>query len=210
LTIIPGLKSSQNTIGPAQKKRDFWRNRKTRYEIDKTAAECAKAFGANVYFRDVLAEKHADDGKKFSLILISQVVEHILNPHQLMEAVTAKIYPGAAVYIDVPNPAGLVPMLKRFNVLKKKYADEYLFIQPPWHYVAYYQQSLRFLLNSHNLTVCHLSCPGNSHPIFGQLSEYSCLQRIVNGMNSRFNVGSMLTVIATSDHSGSDVKRACN
>jgi 2-polyprenyl-3-methyl-5-hydroxy-6-metoxy-1,4-benzoquinol methylase len=77
----------------------------TGLEPDPKGPEVAKkVFGLDVYpvTLDEYLEKH-NAGKKFDLIILHQVLEHLLEPDEMGAALSRLMRPGASVYVGTPN-----------------------------------------------------------------------------------------------------------
>lgn len=81
-------------------------------------------------------------GKTFNLIWLSHVIEHVPEPHGLIEEVVRIMCPGALLAVITPNVKGLSSRI--LNV-------HHRYIIPPEHVSYYSMRSIHVLLTSHGL-----------------------------------------------------------
>ena len=132
-------------------------------------------------------------GKKYDVIFLSQVLEHILEPRDFLKAIGALLAGGGVIHVDVPNQNSLTSMLRRLNI----FSNEYGFIQPMHHLIAYTNKSLAYLLEHSGYEVVHMSPYPNNDKIFGQLGfDNSLRHRIQYWASTITRRGSLLVCMA--------------
>ncbi len=81
-------------------------------DISKRAVEYVKEKGYEAYEMDILSEDFNKflDGKKFDYIIITEVLEHIIDPEKVIVAVKEKF--NKSVFISIPNAGFFVHRLR--------------------------------------------------------------------------------------------------
>jgi SAM-dependent methyltransferase len=169
-------------------------------EIDKRAVEAGRKFGANLLLGDFISEElDITSLGKFDMIFSSQVFEHIMKPHIFLERVKMLLNKGGILYLDIPNPHGLISVIKKIKILNlenKKFERDFLNLQPPWHFVAYPDKTLKYILKLHGFNIYYFSHPGFSHATFGQLVKFNQLTKMMNIFLSLVDYGSITLSIS--------------
>ena len=133
------------------------------------------------------------DNKKYDVIFMSQVLEHILTPQLLLDRIKDYLADGGILHIDVPNHDSLTSLYRRVNFLH----HEYGFIQPDFHLIAYNKKALAHLLVHKGFQLCHIDVYANDHHTFGQLlASKSILSRLSYAVSRIIKRGSLLVCIA--------------
>lgn len=162
------------------------------------AEHAARSSGAEVR-REPVERCGFPDGS-FDVVILAAVLEHLYNPDETVGEVARILRPGGALFLDVPNEAGLYFRLG--NLYQKlRGRDWSVNLAPtfePFHVFGFSPRSLRALLAKHELGVREWRVyPGRSvlprrDGFFGAL-EYLAAQ-VVTAASS---VGSLGTYIET-------------
>ena len=86
-------------------------------------------------------------GKKFDCITLFQVIEHVVDPLELLASLSSLQNPGGILYLECPNNDALY--LKVKNLIRKKVGREAFFdsLNPPQHLYGFNRRSMRILLD---------------------------------------------------------------
>lgn len=95
--------------------------------------------------------------RKFNCITLFQVIEHALNPLELLSCLSSLQNSGGLLYLECPNNDALY--LKVKNAIRKKVGRESFFdsLNPPQHLYGFNRNSIRVLLEKAGYTVIELS-----------------------------------------------------
>jgi Methyltransferase domain len=161
----------------------------TAVEIEPSVGEMTRQrTGLDIRVGDFLS---LDVGQGYDVVFASQVFEHILNPAKFL-ARARDVAAGGLLHIDVPNHDSLVS-----HVRKLASANEYGFIQPPYHMLAYTKRSLTTVLEQSGLTGIDVRAFANDDPVWGQLVTHpSTTVRMVFLAGKLTGMGSLLTATA--------------
>lgn len=110
-------------------------------EVDRQAAENAQKKGLNVLKGSL---PHPDlPSDSFDLIKLMHVVEHVPDPNALFIEVAKLLKPGGVIWVDVPNQASFMAVMKKG--LHFLGLGDYGYLQPPLHLTAFNKKSLKAL-----------------------------------------------------------------
>lgn len=93
---------------------------------------------------NVTFEEFGENGKRYSLIIVSQVLEHVVDVNEWVAKMHRLLAPGGVVAIAVPNFGGAI---------RRVLATRDPYITPPWHLNYFAPRNLELLLESHDLVV---------------------------------------------------------
>lgn len=85
---------------------------------------------------------------KFDMIFLSDVIEHIPDPHVFVNHILAACSPGAIVGVACPNDASLTAIVKRVFFYPLSLNHEYGYLCWPFHLFGYTPCSLEILFKS--------------------------------------------------------------
>lgn len=129
----------------------------------------------------------------YDVIFSSQVLEHILEPHAFLNHARSLLAPDGILHLDVPNHGSLTSLLRK-TVLK---GEQYGFLQPPYHLLAYSKPCLTQLLTECGFTPQIVRSHRNDHKIFGQTHvTHNLRQKSVYALSDLLGMGSLLVAIA--------------
>lgn len=132
-------------------------------------------------------------GETYDVVFMSQVLEHIFEPHDFLKKIGRLLSSHGILHVDVPNHDSLTSLYRRVNAFQ----NDYGFLQPPHHLIAYTKRSLAYLLGKSGFEVVEIDAYANDHDAFGQLvASKSLPARLffrVSGITRR---GSLLVCIA--------------
>jgi 2-polyprenyl-3-methyl-5-hydroxy-6-metoxy-1,4-benzoquinol methylase len=103
-------------------------------ELDSRAVKIAR--GKGLIVERTTIEKYAPK-KKFNLIIMQQVIEHVANPIAIMNKLKSLLVPDGVLILETPNLSGW-----DYKVFKKELWGGYHF---PRHWVLFSRRSLRTL-----------------------------------------------------------------
>ena len=132
-------------------------------------------------------------GNYFDLIQLKQVLEHVLDPCDLIKEIYRILRKEGVLIIDVPNQEGLIPQLKiKFGIKK----EEYGFLQPLRHIYAFTSRTLRGLLEIKGFKIKRtiITTPGDA--VFCLLIGQKLMSRIINKYLRPTKLGSILVIYA--------------
>jgi SAM-dependent methyltransferase len=107
-------------------------------------------FNATVY--NGLLETCAElKGRKFDVITLHHVFEHVENPHELLENLKDFLNRDGIVYLEVPNTQSATTKLIDFyfRFRGRNWSCRLSPLHPPFHKYGYNIQSLNFILKKH-------------------------------------------------------------
>ena len=133
-------------------------------EISADGVEAARARGLDV-FHGTLEEFETDE--PFDLVLMSHVIEHVIDPIATAKKVHSLLAPGGVFYVETPNVGSLDARLWR---------QDWGLIHYPRHLCLFDRASLRLLLERSGFEVTRMSWEINS--CGWALSLQSALRRI--------------------------------
>jgi 2-polyprenyl-3-methyl-5-hydroxy-6-metoxy-1,4-benzoquinol methylase len=111
-------------------------------DIDPASKGIANAKG-HAYFEGTIEEFTTD--KKFDLILMLNLIEHVADPLAVLKKAESLLYPGGIIVVKTPNTNSLDARL-----YKKTYWGG---LHCPRHWIIFSEKSFRHLLNSTKLKV---------------------------------------------------------
>jgi SAM-dependent methyltransferase len=125
--------------------------------VEPTPRSCEFAeekFGVKVY-NGVLESCAELKGKKFDVITLFHVFEHVEQPHELLENLKLFLNDGGIIYIEVPNTQSLTAKLidVYFRLRGKNWSGRLSPMHPPFHKFGYNVKSLNFILKAHDFKV---------------------------------------------------------
>ncbi len=131
-----------------------------------------------------------DFQEEFDVVFASQVFEHIVTPAAFLKK-AGSIASNGLVHIDVPNHKSLAARARKIFSSK-----DYGFIQPPYHLIAYDDQSLAFLVRSAGFKTMILEAKRNDDPVWGQLIvNPSIISKLIFVASGGMGIGSLLTFV---------------
>ncbi len=133
-------------------------------EINRDLAAFGQTLGNPVEVVDFLEMVEAT---RYDIIFASQVLEHILQPHDFVAKAAALLEPGGLLHVDVPNFNGLQSRV--YQVLSTP--TTYGFLEWPHHQVSYTAPALRLLLESAGLSVKVVRAATGNDAALGQLNQ---------------------------------------
>lgn len=94
-------------------------------------------------------------GKKFDVITLHHVFEHVEKPHELLENLKGFLNEDGIIYIEVPNTQSLTSKLIDiyFRLNGKNWSCRLSPLHPPFHKYGYNYKSLNFILNFHGYEI---------------------------------------------------------
>jgi SAM-dependent methyltransferase len=133
---------------------------------------------------------------KFDLIYFHQVLEHIWEPVNFLNAVREKLNDGGIVAIGVPNHSGFTALFRR--AFSNIYKSEFGMLQFPHHLRAYSQKSLRVLLENNGFDVEMIKPVRSTQLLWGEWYEFkgSVLSKFIFEFGSRVGLGTLLYAYA--------------
>ncbi len=129
--MLAGLKKTDKRLGMTQI-----------VDIDRQAKSIAEEKG-HVYFEGTIESFTTD--KRFHLILMLNLIEHVANPLAVMQKAGALLAPGGIIVIKTPNTISWDTRL-----YKRSYWGG---LHCPRHWVIFSEKSFRLLLNSTDLKI---------------------------------------------------------
>ena len=93
------------------------------------------------------------EAESFTVVILGAVLEHLFNPNEVVKEIARVLKPGGALFIDVPNEAGLYFTLGNLYQ-KARLRDWVVNLAPtfePYHVFGFTPKSLRLLLAKHGL-----------------------------------------------------------
>ena len=108
-----------------------------------TIAQAKDLFGAE-HFEAVNVEDFAARGDKFDILYTAETIEHTLDPHRFMAALSSLLNPGGLLYLTAPDAGHWrVPKdLPRWNE-----------VDPPFHVFLLCKTALNLMLPRHGLSL---------------------------------------------------------
>lgn len=115
------------------------------------ARHAASYSGAEI--RREAVEHCGFDADSFDVVVMGSVLEHLYNPDETVREIARILRPGGALYVDVPNEAGLY--FRVGNLYQKARGRDWVVNTAPtfspYHVFGYNPGSLRALLAKHGL-----------------------------------------------------------
>ena len=130
---------------------------------------------------------------KFDVITAHQVLEHVENPMKFMNQVLKILKPGGIFHLEIPNQLSLSSTIRKISPIL---SYDYGFIQPPMHMRAYSSNTIKQLFKKNQLIIRDIFTCSNNDLIWGQVREYSFLQKLFFNISALFGKGSLLIGIA--------------
>jgi 2-polyprenyl-3-methyl-5-hydroxy-6-metoxy-1,4-benzoquinol methylase len=117
--------------------------------------EFAKKYYKVKIFNGLLETCDDLKGKKFDVITLHHVFEHIEKPHELLENLKVFLNENGIIYIEVPNTQSLTSKIidLYFRLNKKNWSCRLSPLHPPFHKYGYNHKSLNFILNFHGYKI---------------------------------------------------------
>lgn len=134
--------------------------------------------------------------EQFDVVMAHQVIEHVEDPISFMQAITSRLKPKGIVHLELPNQEALT---SKFRQVSSKFSFDYGFIQPPMHLRAFRKKTINRLFKDCNLNKIMVFTCGNTDKIWGQVRDYSLLQRSLYKMAGMVGFGSLLIGLAQKD-----------
>ena len=135
----------------------------------------------------------ARSDRQYDVIFLSQVLEHILKPNDFLKSISKLLAKDGVLHIDVLNHDSITSLYRRLNV----FHNDYGFVQPMHHLIAYTKRSLVYLLEANHFNVVHIGAYANDDDTFGQLlTSRSLVDRLLFRVADITNRGSLLVCTA--------------
>ena len=134
--------------------------------------------------------------EKYDVVLAYQVIEHVEDPVTFMNSLKSLLNPGGVVHLELPNQNSFTSRLRKISSI---ISHDYGFIQPPMHLRAFRKSTVEYLFNKLNLKTRKLFVCGNTNNTWGQVREYSTLQKSLYTITGKIGLGSLLIGIAQLD-----------
>lgn len=172
-------------------------------EIDNASIAFAKSQNLEVHHSTAEALNTSEvAGRKFDLVLSSNVFEHLDEPPMGFANVAALA--GGLVIIIVPNAHGFFARMKAFTPMRKliaayKRSNRMLAysIDGYWHNIAYTRSALRYLADRAGLRVCALRCLSiNDRPLGFVQRNSNTLYVTLDAIATRLGLASQLLLVA--------------
>lgn len=141
-------------------------------------------------------EKINQINEEFDVISAHQVLEHVEDPSIFMKEILEKLKPGGILHFELPNQLSLTSKLRQISPF---FSYDFGFIQPPMHMRAYSKKTIDFLFKNHKLEIKKILVCANNNNIWGQVRNYTILQKILYLITGLFGLGSLLIGIAKKD-----------
>lgn len=93
-----------------------------------------------------LLYKEMDGNAKYDVIWLQNVLEHVLDPLNLLESLQKLVAPGGFLVVTVPNDFSVTQQA----ALSKKHIDATFWVAPPDHLTYFDQSSLKNIANATN------------------------------------------------------------
>lgn len=116
----------------------------TGLELNPLAAEAARQRGFEVISEPV---EQSPDGRRFDVVVLSNVLEHSLDPNAMLEALHRLLEPGGALWISLPN---------RDSQFRRLFGRSWINWHVPYHITHFNAAALSALLERHGFRV--ISC----------------------------------------------------
>lgn len=158
-------------------------------DIDPRPIEAAKARGVeNLHVGDFMG---FSSQRKFDVIFMTQVLEHITHPREMIKRIHDSLSPGGVIHLDVPNQRTLAGTPSR---LGRGMGTRLGAIDYPHHSIAYTAEPLAQLLREDFDAEVFSATP--NHPVWGQAGvpgpvarAYFACQRVLGGRSLVVAVG---------------------
>jgi SAM-dependent methyltransferase len=123
------------------------------------SCEYANRAGNLHIFPGHLEEHFPADGMGFEVISLFHVLEHVVQPRELLSLIKLRLCSSGIVYIEVPNgDSFLLRIVDVFYALiGKGWSSRLSPLHPPFHSVAFSPRSLRHLLQSEGFDILRLN-----------------------------------------------------
>jgi SAM-dependent methyltransferase len=107
-------------------------------------------FNATIY-NGLLETCEELKGRKFDVITLHHVFEHVERPHELLENLKKFLKDDGVVYFEVPNTQSVTMKLidSYFRLRGKNWSGRLSPLHPPFHKYGYNPKSLSFILKKH-------------------------------------------------------------
>ncbi len=123
-------------------------------ELSPTFAEYAARHSESEIVRRPVAECNFPNDS-FDVVVLSAVLEHLYNPDETISEIARILKPGGALFLDVPNEAGLYFRLGNFyqTLRGRNWVVNLAPTFPPFHVFGFTPYALRKLLSKHGFEV---------------------------------------------------------
>lgn len=152
-----------------------------------TASYASKAYGLKILPGDIT--QHQLPGESFNAININQVLEHLKNPHEVIEECYRLLRKGGVLIISVPDLSSL-----QFTIGK----ENWFLLDLPFHLFHFTEKGLSRLLHKNNFKVKRIKRFSLEHSPFGWL------QTLLNISRIRFNL--LYDLLKTSELRGGEMR----
>ena len=135
--------------------------------------------------------------KEFDLVIAHQVLEHVENPLNFINSITRVLSKNGILHFELPNNNSLTSIIRKIS---PKISYDCGFIQPPMHLRAYTKKTLNYLLSNNGYQVKSIFTCGNNNSIWGQIRNYTNIQKVLYSFSSMVKMGSLLVGIAKNNN----------
>jgi 2-polyprenyl-3-methyl-5-hydroxy-6-metoxy-1,4-benzoquinol methylase len=151
----------------------------------------AQKLGRNIMYGS--SQTAANLKRTFDVVFFSQVLEHILDPKSFLQEVSSLLTPEGIVHIEVPNHDGLFARLRKV----KPRNNEYGFLQPPHHQIAYTKKAMNYLLRTTSYEPLWVKQISDFDPVWGEVQvSYSTFTKVSLQTAAFLGMGSLLVAVA--------------
>jgi len=169
-------------------------------DVDRDGVNSANAHGISA--QELPAERAAELGDRFDLVISLDVLEHVQSPLDAFKAI-ANVSQGVAI-ICVPNPDGLMARLRSFDTIQwlamKALGNSRHIVRSldgHWHNIAYSRRTLELLCEQADLDVILLRSMSINDPTFGIVEPNTSLSyRVIDILSMAFGMGPELLLVA--------------
>jgi 2-polyprenyl-3-methyl-5-hydroxy-6-metoxy-1,4-benzoquinol methylase len=136
----------------------------------------------------------------FDVVVLGAVLEHLYNPDETIKEVARILRTGGALFVDVPNEAGLYFRVGNFYQ-KLRQRDWVVNVAPtfsPYHIFGFSPRSLKALLAKHHLEPANWRIYGGRAMVPSRSGTIGALERLAaRAVTAASNLGSLGTYIET-------------
>ncbi len=154
---------------------------------------------AAVDIRREVLERCGFESGSFDVVILAAVLEHLYNPDETIAEIARVLRHGGALFVDVPNEAGLYFRLG--NLYQRLRGRDWVVnLAPtfePFHVFGFGPRSLRALLNKHGLSVRDWRVYGGDSMVPGGGAVGAIERLAAHVVTAASNVGQLGTYIET-------------
>lgn len=122
--------------------------------------------------------------RRFDVISMLHVLEHVEQPHELLDEIYSNLNPGGLLFIEVPNTdSTFLKIIDAWYKLKGLgWSSRLSPFHPPFHKFGYSPRSLRFLLEKHGFKILEMPTLSGRDRGFGQKSGQKKLELLLRDL----------------------------